>query len=62
MQTYRAVLAERASFAARSGEAAEQIGVAEGFICQGVLRKVLLRASEIAWRLTRGRGVGLPWV
>ena len=61
-QTYRAVPAERAGFTVRRREAAEQIGVANGLIRQRTLRKVLLRASEIARRLARGWSVGLPWV
>ena len=61
-QTYRAVPAERAGFTVRRGEAAEQIGVANSLIRQRTLRKVLLRASEIARRLARGWSVGLPWI
>ena len=65
VRTHHVVLAERTGLAARRREAAEQKGIAEGFVRQRVFRKVLLRTSELAWLLSWRRGarlwLGLGW-
>ena len=63
LPTHRAILAERAGLAMWRRVAAKQIITAEGFICQQVVRKVLLGTSEVAWLWSRRRiaGLGLGW-